>query len=219
MFRLYRELNKGEFFVCFGDTAQGGIDDNFLICMSKTQGDIPLVMQKKGMAAEATPFIRDALHYIYVKTGVKPVIALERNNGGASAMYDLYTSNVRGEYTIYYMKDNEGKPSDKMGWDTNNLTRPKMLGEYLTAFNAKLIRHYDKKVIEQHQTFIVNKNGKPEAAPNTHDDAVMACAGVWQLYQSENPPMIRREHPKPKRLKFHVWNTPLLSKKKFTPTS
>ena len=204
MFRLYRPLVKGEFFVVFGDTAQGGSDDNFLQCMSKTQGDVPLVMQKKGMAAEATPFIRDALSYIYKQTGVKPVICLERNNGGSSAMYDLYTANVRGEYTIYYMRDADGKPTDKMGWDTNTLTRPKMLGEYLTAFNARLIRLYDKATIEQHQTFIVNKNGKPEAAPNTHDDAVMSMAGVWQLYQTEQPPMIKRKRQPTKRMKFHV---------------
>lgn len=204
MFRLYRPLNKGEFFVCFGDTAQGGTDDNFVQFMSKTQGDVPLVMQKKGMAAEATPFIRDALQYIYKQTGVKPVIALERNNGGSSAMYDLHTSNLRGEYIIYYMRDSDGKPTDKMGWDTNTLTRPKMLGEYLTAFNSRLVRIYDKPTIEQHQTFIVNKNGKPEAAPNTHDDAVMSMAGVWQLYNTENPRMIKRTHKKPARLKFHV---------------
>lgn len=203
-FRLYRPLVKNEFFVCFGDTAQGGEDDNFLVCMSKTQGDVPLVMQKKGMAAETTPFIRDALAYIYKQTGVKPVIALERQNGGSSAMYDLYTANIRAEYTIYYMKDALGVPTDKMGWDTNALTRPKMLGEYLTAFNSKLVRIYDKTIIEQHQTFIVNKKGKPEAAPNTHDDAVMAMAGVWQLYQTENPPRIKTNRPKPQRMKFHI---------------
>lgn len=60
-----------------------------------------------------------------------------------------------------------------------------MIGEYLTAFNARLIKHYDAETIEQHQTFIVNRMGKPQAAANTHDDAVMASAGVWQLYQSE----------------------------------
>ena len=204
MLRLYRPIAKGEFFVCFGDTAQGGSDDNFVQFMSKTHGDVPLVMQRKGMAAEATPFIRDALQYIYKQTGVKPVICLERNNGGSSAMYDLYTSNLRGEYIIYYMRDSDGKPTDKMGWDTNTLTRPKMLGEYLTAFNSRLIRIYDRATIEQHQTFIVNKNGKPEAAPNTHDDAVMSMAGAWQLYQTEQPAMIKREHKKPQRLKFHV---------------
>lgn len=203
-FRLYRPIQRDEFFVCFGDTAQGGIDSNFTQFMSKTRGDIPLVMQKPGMATQMTPFIRDALSYIYSKTGVKPVIALERQNGGASAMYDLYTANVAGEYTIYYMRDAEGNPTDKMGWDTNALTRPKMLGEYLTAFNAKLIRHYDKTTIEQHQTFITSRSGKPEAAPNTHDDAVISSAGAWQLYQTENPAFVRRTHTQPKRLKFHV---------------
>lgn len=185
MFRLYRDIELGEFFVCFGDTAQGGADSNFMLFMSKTKGDVPLVMQRSGMATEATPFIRDALQWLYDQTHIKPIVALERNNGGASAMYDLHTSNVQGRYNIYYMRDDEGKLTDKMGWETNVKTRPKMIGEYLTAFNSRLIKHYDKEVIAQHQTFIVNRNGKPEAAPNTHDDAVMASAGVWQLYQTE----------------------------------
>jgi hypothetical protein len=204
MFRLYREIMPNEFFVVFGDTAQGGADNNLTVFLSKTRGDIPLVMQKKGMATEMTPFHRDALHYIHNMTKVKPVIALERQNGGASAMYDLHAANVEGKYTIYYMRDNDGQPTDKMGFDTNVQTRPKMLGEYLTAFNSKLIKIYDKEIIEQHQTFIVNKNGKPEAAPNTHDDAVMACAGAWQLHQTENPPAIRHKRSEVKRLKFAV---------------
>lgn len=188
MFRLYRELEHGEFFVCFGDTAQGGIDSNYMQFMSKTRGDIPLVMKRAGMATESTPHIRQALHYVYAKTNVKPVVALERQNGGVSAMMDLFNANTEGRYDIYYMKEEDGSITDKMGWDTNTKTRPKMLGEYSVAFNAKLIKLYDKDTIEQHQTFIVNKNGKPEAAPNTHDDAVISCAGAWQMYQTELPP-------------------------------
>lgn len=185
MFRLYRPIERNEFFVVFGDTAQGGDDSNFVVFLSKTQGDIPLVMQKQGMATEMVPFIRQSLHWIHDKTQVKPTVALERNNGGASAMHDLMISNVEGKYNCYYMFDNKGERSDKLGYDTNQLTRPKMLGDWLTAFNAKLVKIYDKIVIEQHQTFIVNKHGKPEAAPNTHDDAVMACSGAWQLYNTE----------------------------------
>lgn len=182
-FRLYRKLERGEFLCIFGDTAQGGTDSNFAVFMSQTRNDIPLVMQKHGMATEMTPYYRDILHYIYDHTGVKPVIALERNNGGASAMHDLMTSNIEGKYICYHMPG-----SDKLGWDTSWTTRPKMIGDWLVAFNAKLIRIYDKTLIEQHQTFIVNKHGKPGAAPNTHDDGVCAAAGAWQLYQSEHPP-------------------------------
>lgn len=206
MFRLFRKIEPGEFFVVFGDGAQGGEDKNFVQFLSKTRGDIPLVLSMHGVMAEATPHIRQGLEYIFKQTKVKPTIALERQMGGASAMKDLYDSNYDGHYSCYFMKDFDGKATDKLGWSTDTVTRPKMLGEWLATYNSKLIMIYDQETVEQHQTFIVNKNGKPEAAPNTHDDAVMSCAGAWQLYQSENPPRkIRdRKRTEVKRMRLHV---------------
>jgi hypothetical protein len=204
MFRLYRQLQKGEFIVCFGDTSQGGEDSNFAQFGSKTQMDIPLVMQKQGVAAEVTPYIRQALIWIYKQTGVKPVVCLERNNGGSSEMHYLVTYNT-GEYTIFYMRDEEGKPNgDKPGWDTTAVSRPKMLGEWLMAYESRQVRIYDAVTQEQHNTFIVNKNGKPEAAPNTHDDAVMSCAGWWQVVRLVNPPGKQHKRTEHKRLRMHV---------------
>ena len=40
---------KGEFFVVFGDCAQGGSDSNFVQFLSKSRNDIPLVLQIKDM--------------------------------------------------------------------------------------------------------------------------------------------------------------------------
>jgi len=208
-FRLYRKIMPNEFIIAFGDCSQGGEDANFVVFMSKTYSDIPLVFQKQGVAAEATPFIREALNWIHGKTKVKPIVALERNNGGSSEMSNLITYN-EGHYRIYYMKGEDGKPNgEKPGWDTTGGvngtgTRPKMLGDWLMAYESKAIRIYDEIIQEQHQTFIVNKNGKPEAAPNTHDDAVMACAGAWQLFKTENVVTKIHRRTEAKRLKMHV---------------
>jgi hypothetical protein len=210
MFRLYRQIQRGEFFVVFGDCSQGGADSNFVQFLSKTRGDIPLVLQMQGVAAQMTPRLREALIWIYEQTGVKPVVCLERNNGGASEMDYLIEYND-GSYIIYYMKDKDGKPNfDKPGWDTTGNqqgggTRPQMLGEWLVAYEARQIIIYDSVTQEQHQTFIVNQKGKPEAAPNTHDDGVMSAAGAFQMFKTENP-KIKREHRKTevKRLRMHV---------------
>lgn len=196
-FRLYRYPEPGEFFVVFGDTAQGGSDRNFVVFLSTKRLDIPLVLSLNGVAAEMTPHLKQALEWVHDRTQVKPTIALERNNGGASAMHDLMSTNISDKYTIYFAKKENGQGSDKPGWDTTGGvngtgTRPMMLGEWLTAFNAKLVTIYDQETLEHHQTFIVNQKGRPEAAPNTHDDAVMACAGAWQLLQTEHPPAPRQ---------------------------
>lgn len=213
MFRLYRRPVPGEFFCVFGDCSQGGEDDNFVQFASKTQMDIPLVLQMNGVAAEMTPFLRDALNWIYDMTGVKPCVALERNNGGASEMYNLMKYN-EGKYTIYYMREPDGtrKENAKPGWDTTggqygSGTRPKMLGDWLKAYESHAIRIYDQETQDQHQTFIVGRTGKPEAGPTNHDDAVMSAAGVWQLILTENPKTRRTSSSsakKPSNLKFHV---------------
>ena len=203
MFRQYRKLEPGEFFVVFGDCAQGGEDTNFVQFLSKTKADIPLVLQMQSVAAEMTPYLREALNWIYEKTRTKPLIALERSMGGSSEMHNLIKYN-EGKYSIYYTKNEIGEPTDKPGFDTTAVSRPKMLGDWLMAYESKAIRIYDQATQDQHQTFIVNKNGKPEAAPNTHDDAVMAAAGAYQLYRTENPAKTTHRRPEMKRLRMHV---------------
>lgn len=208
MLRLYRELEKGEFLVLFGDCAQGGSDSNFVTGISKSRIDIPLVIKMQGVAAELTPVLHQALEWIYDKTGVQPVVALERQNGGSSEMVRLIKLNRQEKYRIYYMKDKDGTPDmNKPGWDTNSETRPRMIGDWKIAYDNRHVQIYDKDILEQHQTFITNKRGRPEAAPNAHDDGVMSPAGAWQLYQTEIPltsQKLERTRPAPKRVKFHI---------------
>jgi hypothetical protein len=204
MFRLYRQPIKDEFFVIFGDTAQGGLDSNFIVFMSKSQQDIPLVLQMNAVASEMTPYLIQALDWIYEKTKVKPVVALERQNGGASEMHTLHINN-KGNYRLYQPKNDQLENKDRLGWDTNSVTRPTMLGDWLVAFNTRRIKIYDEETIKQHKTFIVNKRNRAEAAPNTHDDSVMACSGAFQLFQTENALSgNKRTRPRPKRSRFHV---------------
>lgn len=187
-FRLYRQLEKGEFIVIFEDTAQGGIDKNFAQFMSKTRMDVPLVMSMNGVAAEATPFLHQAAEWVFDQTGVKPVVAIERQNGGASEMHNLMLMNRSGKYDLYRAINPEtGQRTEKLGWDTNETTRAKMIGEWKIAYERRQISIYDEETQKHHKTFITNKRGKPEAAPNTHDDGVMSIAGAYQLLLTENP--------------------------------
>ena len=100
----------------------------------------------------------------------------------------------------------DGEETDVLGYNTNAVTRPKLIGDWKVAFDSSQIVIYDEETIKQHRTFITNKRDRPEAAPNTHDDAVISCAGAWQLYQTENAPAERKERtrPKPPRAKFHI---------------
>lgn len=143
-----------------------------------------------------TPYLHQALEWIERQTGIEPVIALERQMGGSSEMERLRVLNRDKKYRLYtartFGNQSGEQTTERLGWDTNTATRPKMLGDWKQAYDAKLVTIYDEETIAQHSKFIVNKSGKPEAAANAHDDAVMSIAGAWQLYQTEEP--ILRAH-------------------------
>lgn len=196
MFRLYREIERGEFFVVAVDCAQGGIDANFGQFLSKTKIDVPFVFEKKCVAAEMTPLVHEALEWLYNLTGIEPVVAFERQMGGVSALSNLQALNRNGHYRIYQRRKLgtiEGETlTDVIGWDTNTQTRPQMLGDLKQAVDNKLIQIYDKTTIDELGKFIINKRGRAEAAPNCHDDAIMALAIAWQMYQTESAPSSER---------------------------
>lgn len=192
MFRIYRKPSKGEFFLIGGDTSQGGADSNFGGALSYQKIDFPIVWDFPfTVAATVTPYIHALAVWIYKETGVPPMIALERQNGGASEMERLRVMNTHNYYRLYVAKSfgkTEGEQeTEKLGWDTNSATRPKMIGDWRTAFDGRVPTIYDAATISQHKTFVTNKRGRPEAAPKKHDDAVMFSAICWQMYQTEEP--------------------------------
>ena len=185
-FYQFRVIQPGEFMVVAGDCAQGGLDKNYCQFFSKTKLDIPLVYRASGVAAEMTNAIFPVLEFLSDLTGMRPVVAFERQQGGASEMQRLEALNRMKKYKVFVMpKIGEAKSDDtlKLGWDTTLLTRPIMLGDWYAAYKERIIKIYDEETIKQHRTFIINeRTGKPEAARSMHDDAVMSCAIGWQLF-------------------------------------
>lgn len=206
-FRKYREFQPGEFIVVFADTAAGGGDFCAAQFLSKTNLDIPLVYHKKVIATEMTPLLHTRLEQIFDITGIKPVIAYERNNGGFFEMDRLASLNRSGKYVIYRTKANQGlkyadKDGPKLGWDTNSATRPAMLGMAKEAIDNGLIRIYDRPTINEMFSFVEVRTSsawRAQAESNAHDDLVMSLAGAWQLYQTERPRIESRRRVRKER--------------------
>jgi hypothetical protein len=70
----------------------------------------------------------------------------------------------------------------KYGWLTSVVTRPLMLDSLRAILRAEphLLRHEALKT--EMSTFVVARNGRPQADAGCHDDLVMACAGAYQMY-------------------------------------
>lgn len=197
MFRRYRDYKQGEFYVVGVDTAWGGTDYCVAQFLSNTNLDIPTVFHSKVLATEMTPRIHNELERIYNETGVKPVVAYERNNGGVAEIERLATLNRDGKYRIYQEKRNMAstdvtEDSVKLGWTTSSSSRPTMLSMLKEAIDNRLIRIYDKPTINEMFSFIVSQTSsswKAQAENGAHDDLIMSLAIAWQLYQTEQAPV------------------------------
>lgn len=193
MFRKYREYEAGEFIVVGADTSTGLGDYSAAVFLSKTKLDVPNVYHSKMLASEMTGVLHTELEKIYDQTGVKPVVAIERNNGGVFEMERLAHLNKSGKYTLYVMPTVglKNNPAPKRyGWDTTSATRPKMLADLKEAIDNILIKIYDQPLINEMFSFIINQTSttwKAEAERGAHDDLIISLAIAWQLYQSETP--------------------------------
>lgn len=195
MFRRYKPWQRGDFVLCFADTAAGGGDYCAAQFLRKDQIDIPLVYHSKTIATEMTPVLHKELESIFDITGLQPVVCYERNNGGVFEIERLASLNRRGKYRIYEQKTGVGDKgatgiSKRLGWDTNTATRPAMLSMLKDAIDNRAITIYDRPTVNEMFSFIVNQttsSWKAQAEQGAHDDLIMSLAGVWQMYQTEEP--------------------------------
>ena len=149
-----------------------------------------MVYQTQKLATEMTSDIYPVLNKICDITGIEPLIAYERNNGGLFEMERLAAMNRKGKYEIFKMPQVGRTATETMpvryGWDTNTATRPAMLSQLKEAIDKKVLKVYDKPTIEEMFSFIVcqtSSSWKAQAEKNAYDDLVMALAIAWQLYQ------------------------------------
>lgn len=198
MFRQYRKIEKGEFIVVGGDLSAGGKDRSCCQFISKNRVDVPLIYDSQKMAIEMTNEIVPVLEAICDVTGIRPLIAYERNNGGVFEMERLAAMNRNGAFELFKMPvfgreieaEARMRQEVKYGWDTNTATRPAMLVALKEAIDKRLLTIYDKPTIEEMYSFIVcqtSSSWKAQAERNANDDRVMALAIAWQLFCNSHP--------------------------------
>jgi hypothetical protein len=200
VFRQYRKIEKGEFFIVAADTSAGMGDYCAVQFLSKTKLDIPLVYHSKLLATEMTNALHPVLEKLSDLTGIKPIVTYERNNGGVFELERLSALNRLGKYRIHKMMTYgsiDNPDVSKLGWDTNSATRPKMLADWKEAVDKHLVAIYDKPTINEHFSFILSQTSssiKAKAESNAHDDLVMSCAIAYQLYQTEEPHKLKADY-------------------------
>lgn len=90
--------------------------------------------------------------------------------------------------------------SYKLGWKTDMRTRPLMLANMHTVVdeNCDMIKSQD--LLHEMLTFIRNKDMRPEAAPEMHDDLVMAAAIAHQIRPQQSYKPFEEPQEEPQKL-------------------
>lgn len=189
MWRQYRKIYSEEFFLVAADLGAGAGDQSVAQFISKTRCDVPLVFSTFETATQMTNEIHPVLEKLFDITGISPLVAYERNNGGVYEMERLGSLNYKNKYTLFLQPEHpaqtEHSEKKKYGWTTSTATRSNMLGNLRECLKNRVLMIYDAKTIDECFSFIkVYGNGlwKAQAENNTHDDHVMALAIGWQLY-------------------------------------
>jgi len=187
MWRQYRKIEPNELCIIAIDTAQGGGDYTAMQVLSATKLDVPIVYHSQLATGEFLPTLHRFLNALSDIAGVKPIVAIERNNGGLLHSDRLNGLNLQQKYTLFKMPNTgvvqvQIEGGSRYGWDTNAQTRPNMVADIRIAIQQQLIKIYDPMTYGEMLSFIV-KNGKPQAERNAHDDLIMSLAICWQIYQ------------------------------------
>jgi hypothetical protein len=180
-FKKFREIKKGEQFYAGADTSMGLND--YCVCQffSSKHLDVPMVYRVKAICGVMTNELLPIFNHLSELTGYNPLVAYERQNGGAFELDRLAGLNKHGKFDIYKAAGEDGK----LGWDTNTATRPSMLANLKDAIDNRLIRVYDKVTIEEMFSFVkvqTSTSVKAQAENNSHDDCVMSLAIAYGMY-------------------------------------
>ncbi len=109
-------------------------------------------------------------------------IAPENNNHGHAVIQKLKKIYSRIMYERNFTQHIDIS-NEKLGWNTNVVTRPIMCADLREALNQNIDGILDLDFYNEALTFVYNKNGKPEGDARKMDDRVITQAIKFQLHR------------------------------------
>lgn len=126
--------------------------------------------------------VLSVLLYYFAKWYDGAWIAVESNNHGHAVIQRLKPLYKNLMYEIDFTK-NVNYEKVKIGWATNQVTRPIMCSDLREAIVQKVDGILDPDFWLEAKTFVYNKNGKPEGSGSSLDDRVMTQAIKIQCHK------------------------------------
>ena len=112
-------------------------------------------------------------------------IAVENNNHGLTTLKSL----LRLEYyNLFYTKSYDRVNdviSKKLGWSTTKKTKPLMIDRLAEYIRERHLGIYDKDIITECYTYVIDEKGLTNAQEGKHDDCVIATGIALMAFLEE----------------------------------
>lgn len=176
--KIYKQPVKHRRYVIGADPAEG-VHRDFSVGVVLDQDTKEVVAVGRGQWKPS--IFAQKLHEIgklYSSPGgIFPILAVERNNHGHAVLLALDEMHC---YPNLYVHSDE-----RLGWKTDNITRPVMMNTIVDAIEDRVIRVDDREILNECLTLVDNA-GKIEAADGKHDDCITASAIALQVCLSNS---------------------------------
>lgn len=203
--KLYELPMQGYPYVCGGDTAGEGSDNN-IGCLTNN-------ITKEDAATLKIDFDEDLYARQMYCLGKYYGSLNGCNNDALIAIETNFSTHpvkelIRLEYMFQYVREEKpdsmtGKTKKVYGYNTNQATRPTALGMLKAELREYPERFKDLELLLEMTTFVKNERGRPEAIKGAHDDYVMARAiNCYTRHQGYDG--IKVPEPKPKKKLIEV---------------
>lgn len=174
---IWKKPEEGKFYCIGADVAEGLIDGDYSVGLVGDE-DMNVVAMWRG---HIDP---DLFGDELVKLGKyynDAYIGVESNNHGLTTIRSIQ----RHEYWNLFFTKTYDKIADtitqKVGWQTNNRTKPLMIDKLAEFLRNKWLGIKSKALIQECLTYVIDDKGSTNAQEGCHDDIVMSCAILLQV--------------------------------------
>lgn len=180
--RDYEPFDKTKIYVAGADCAEGvGGDKSHMTLINATDMTVAMTLHGNWRPAEFAKRMSDALADFTGTQFGAPLLAVERNNHGHTALYALQEL---GYPHLFHRekKGVDGKPSldPNPGWVTDKITRPPLVDDFIEAVEEGYLHVRDRIILGECLT-LVDHDGKIEAEEGKHDDGIISCSIALQM--------------------------------------
>lgn len=183
-FKIFEKYKPSNRYASGHDVAGGvGLDSSTSVFIDFEQNPARVVATYKNNEIKPDIFgyevKRQSFHY------GNSLTAIEKNNHGHTTIAIAKQEGVNQYYTK--AKDTlatGNQPNKEYGWDTNKLTKPKMIFALVKAIDDDLLELTDKDLINEAKSYsrddLMDKDNDPRLVTR-HFDLLIACAIAWQM--------------------------------------